>query len=214
MSAITKKCLKNLIGNGKAAKVLKAIQEYAWFSDHLIMHSTYRKVVWQKPNTSIYKIVYLIEDNRLFVYGDLGDAVYSWSERISWKFLHDMCFSYFHSKCCASEHGLPWLDWCASTCAEDLRVAGDEERLNEEEFQECIQYADHEQTWRNFVFEESLPSTTYDKIQPEELISFGYAPALRCVGHWYGLQLVTYQMKKDKLHAWKDLSSDFSKHDG
>jgi hypothetical protein len=199
ISVEEKESVAKLIGNGKASKVLKEIQDQNWFTDHLITLGTYEKVVWQKPGTSMYKVVYLIDNNRLFVYGDIGDAVYSWSECITWKFLHDMCFSYFHSKCRASETGLPWLDWCTETCMKDLREAVKQGRLDEAVLYECANYADSEQTWRRFVLEEMANS-----IQPEELLSFGSAPALRCVGHWYGLQLVTYRLKKDNntLYNW------------
>jgi len=60
---------------------------------------------WSKPGTWVDGMRFVIHRGWLTVLGDLGEAVYQWSSRISPEFLSDLNFDYFRSKCQASEIG-------------------------------------------------------------------------------------------------------------
>jgi hypothetical protein len=47
----------------------------------------------------------------LFVSGDVGDAVYSWSEVQDLRWISESDLGYFASKCTASEYGRGYQDW-------------------------------------------------------------------------------------------------------
>lgn len=84
-----------------------------------------KKVVvirWGRPNSGFYSIYYTLFGNVLMVCGDLGEAVYQWSEEITLKFLSGLHIDYFASKCQASPHGRGFLDWDAEAC--EAEIAG------------------------------------------------------------------------------------------
>jgi len=60
------------------------------------------RILWKKPNTSCYRVDYLIYGGMLLVCGDLGDAAYQWSGSINLKFLAGCDIGYFGGKCRAS----------------------------------------------------------------------------------------------------------------
>lgn len=85
-----------------------------WFSKHVAsveQHGNIQKVIWKRPDTGIYSVYYLISGRHLFVYGDIGDAVYVWGSPINLEFLANLSLSYFASKCQASEHGRGYVSW-------------------------------------------------------------------------------------------------------
>lgn len=66
---------------------------------------------WKKPSTSTYYIRYILDRGSLIVTGDMGEAIYQWSERITLKFLNGCYFGYFAGKCQASEVGRDFKEW-------------------------------------------------------------------------------------------------------
>ena len=77
-----------------------------WFKDHQASLSDPRDSVqrlsWKKPGTTCYAMIFLLSGGYLCVLGDLGEAVYQWSEKVSLRFLADCSLDYFGSKCQAS----------------------------------------------------------------------------------------------------------------
>lgn len=66
---------------------------------------------WKRPGTVIDSVNMRIEGRYLLVWGDLGDAVYCWSQPISFKFLSGLNEDYFAGKCLASEAGRGFREW-------------------------------------------------------------------------------------------------------
>ncbi len=106
-----------------------------------------RVIDWHKTNTSIYGIRYIIDRNYLLVTGDVGEAIYQWSQVIDLPFLASCDMSYFVSKCQSSEYGRGGQSW-------DRDLA--ENRLNEmmwEETKEWVlvksQEISPEELWKN-----------------------------------------------------------------
>lgn len=84
------------------------------FSEHEVHYANYgpyRELYWAKPRTRINSILYVIRSHCLYVSGDLGDAIYHWSNNLSWEFLSNLGLDYFASKCEASEYGEGYLEW-------------------------------------------------------------------------------------------------------
>lgn len=68
---------------------------------------------WKAPKTFINSLFFQIRGNTLLAFGDLYDAVYSWSSPISWNWLAGLGIGYFSEKCRASPHGAGGLRWNA-----------------------------------------------------------------------------------------------------
>jgi hypothetical protein len=106
-----------------------------WFKDHqahmeefsapTIQPTVLKRItrlLWARPGTTNYWCSFIICGQALMVYGDIGEAVYGWNDKITFEFLKGLDLDYFASKCCASEHGRGFHDW-------DMRVA--KEKLKE-----------------------------------------------------------------------------------
>ena len=78
-----------------------------------------QEIEWGNPKSSAYYIRYLLNGNRVFVCGDVGDAVYSLTERADIKRIaEEYDLHYFTGKITATEHGKYSFD--SSTAAERL----------------------------------------------------------------------------------------------
>lgn len=80
-----------------------------WFKDHraqcLAVTTDFRVIEWRNPQSWVYGVRFIMHRRWLVVVGDIGEAVYEWSEDISPEFLRGLDFDYFRSKCRASESG-------------------------------------------------------------------------------------------------------------
>ena len=66
---------------------------------------------WAKPGTGTYSCTYIIYRRWLFIAGDIGEAIFEWSEKISPQFLAGCDWHYFLGKCQASPHGRNFESW-------------------------------------------------------------------------------------------------------
>jgi hypothetical protein len=86
-----------------------------WFKNHIVKahvhHGKVEQFVWGEPGTRNCKIQYLLHNNYLYVSGDLGEAIYEWSEDVSLKFLADCGMDYFGGKCRASSEEPKGKTW-------------------------------------------------------------------------------------------------------
>lgn len=100
-----------------------------WFLKHIAKFSTYRNeqderiefLFWTRPDSSIYRIRYMIYHNLLFVSGDVGEAIYRWSSEISFSWLAGLDYSYFSGKCQASEVGRDYISWDQDKAVKNLK---------------------------------------------------------------------------------------------
>lgn len=82
-----------------------------WFKDHKARLKDENILIFRNPKCFSYAMHYVIYGNRLFVTGDLIDAVFTWSDQLTFKWLSDLNLDYFQSKCrCAdqSDCGMVW----------------------------------------------------------------------------------------------------------
>ena len=87
---------------------------------------------WRRPGEVWYWVRYIISGRFLMVCGDIGEAVYEWSENLTWEFLAGCDSHYFASKCMASECGRGGRTWDSEVAEYNLqdninRWAADEE---------------------------------------------------------------------------------------
>ena len=68
-------------------------------------------LIWSKPGSSMYRVDYLVYGHHLVVVGDLGEAVYGWSERVTLEWIAKLDLDYFAGKCEASEKGRHYVQW-------------------------------------------------------------------------------------------------------
>lgn len=146
---------------------------------------------WKKPGTVIYWIDYIISGHFLCVYGDAGDAIYAWSENLTWEFLKTCDLDYFHGKCQASEAGRDFVQWNQRAlidaidwwCTNDRSVS-----------KARIQQIKDEARGTTCATEWLEVCSNYPKIFPEpvyEFADYGKSIHVRCVGHWVGIQMAT-----------------------
>lgn len=88
-----------------------------------------------RPRSSYYLLRYhLVTPATLVVVGDLGDAIYRWSEAVTFPWIANCSLDYFHGKAVASAGGRTgdWYDWDADQalkrCQEFLREQSDRVR--------------------------------------------------------------------------------------
>ena len=85
-----------------------------WFKDHRAVFSDcgmFKTLEWGNPGTSNYWLRAIISKRTLIIYGDIGDAIYQWSQELDWQWLSGLGLGYFSGKCQASEEGRQYVDW-------------------------------------------------------------------------------------------------------
>jgi len=167
---------------------LEMIKEHKWFKDHQVTSHSIDRIVWQKPGSSVYRADYILHGPFLAVVGDMGEAVYQWSENLTWAFLNGLNFGYFHSKCRASPKGFPWYDWDEQVARKQVDELFDgSDYLDKSNRDECLSACSSESDWQMFTMEKGYEMLGSDWWE----LNIGKVPALQCVGHWYGLKLAT-----------------------
>ena len=130
---------------------------------HVATHTVFKSedgqieyLLWKKPGTSNYMVTYIIAGGYLYVSGDLGEAIYQWSDRISFEWLAKLDLYYFSSKCQASEYGRGYKEWCSTEAEEDVKIMLEEASENgdcvcTEEDEECKCFEKHKkELWDKF----------------------------------------------------------------
>lgn len=180
-----------------------------WFKDHIASYEKLNDSVsilnWQRPGTSFYKIRYVLDNNRIYISGDCGEAVYVLTEKASLDRLYQYDITYFTGK-------------LACFCEEKYDFDSQQaiERLNElkKEFYECETVPDF--TYDHIMFEliEAAGDCTYRSHWHDVLVMFNdqitdYYPDLfdtladignqlncRLIGYLIGLKMAFEQIKQ------------------
>lgn len=79
-----------------------------WFKDHVATVTEHEGVTildWRKPGTNMYAVRYIFSGNRLFISGDLGDAIYWLTWKATIASFEDVGLHYLMGKltCCSRE---------------------------------------------------------------------------------------------------------------
>jgi hypothetical protein len=175
------------------------------------------KIRWQQPGTWCFAVKYIITDNVLMVYGDLGEAVYVWGSPISLQFLSTLGIDYFASKCMASEEGQGYREWCYETAEKYLQDEIDERirdfDINFEDepkpenitFKDLIEYnggdsmtLQYKEEWNRFMADLDdycLEFPSGAKLSMEDRWDIGMVISSRCKLHLIGIQMAYKQLQ-------------------
>lgn len=178
-----------------------------WFKDHeatvITDNPSVTIINWQKADSWNYGCRFIIHSHWLLVVGDIGEAVYQWSQRISAEFLSELNFDYFHGKCVASEDGRQFnmwdhreayrlvQEWLAEADANNFPTEEDDERRHLRNITEHTDRQEFEELVRK-AYDEGLD----DCETAAYLSGCGLVPHPRCVGHFVGLQMAIAQLNK------------------
>lgn len=159
---------------------------------------------WKKPGTGIFGVRYIIDQNILFVSGDLGFAVYRWSERITWDFLAGCDLDYFSSKCEASENGKMYIEFSQTLLIKQMeeRIREYKELSEEDSFYKKSVEEMEELSWR-FHTETEFEWNTFLKNNAYEMWSDDWYEAYpngkqitgRCKLHLTGIKMAVSQKR-------------------
>jgi hypothetical protein len=165
-------------------------------------------VDWRKPGTGVMAIRYRIDGKYLLVTGDMGDAIFAWSQPISFRFFANCGLDYFKEKCVAKPADIEarFFDtWCDHelrlTVDGQLEVMKDDEEDPEKigELQGAFESFGYDrQEWQQFLCSGNLK-------MDGELLSIlyngGYRTHTRCRAMLLGLQMVHKQLEKMGIQA-------------
>lgn len=157
-------------------------------------------LVFRRQDSSIYLLEYFIHRNTLVVIGDVGDAIYRWSQPITFEWLARLDVQYFAEKCVASERGFRFMEWDTQLARAriDAFIAGLEEDRNPHKLSSAdrrMLYAasgsSHE-LWR--TFEHELSDDARRLIGSFDcLAEIGQRVAARCAAHLQGIKMAMKQ---------------------
>lgn len=166
-------------------------------------------IVFRRPGTSFYSMTFRIQGGYLIVTGDLGEAVYQWSERLTWDFLAGLNFGYFESKCQAHRNGYNARGWDDSVAeyrlAEYLRDAFPEESPPEGLgvagaiaglVGDCVEDPPigHREEWIDWLREYGYDA--FGDAWWEWAPSVGEVPDFQILAHWVGLTAAIAQLNE------------------
>lgn len=153
----------------------ETIHEHGYFKKHEVLRHEVMPngaefMTFGQPGTINCRLEYIYYAGRLFVSGDLGEAVYAWYSANSLEWVSGCGAGYFAGKCEASENGRGYKEWdscwAEADMKEQLLTPGDhcEDYGNcekceefdhelEEDYKDCDCYRSHkaaEKRWAAF----------------------------------------------------------------
>lgn len=168
----------------------------SWFANH---KATMKDgwLIWSAPNTSVYRCDFHVYRNNLIVVGDIGDAVFTWSQVVTFDWIAGCNFDYVMGKCQASGSGRRLYDWNGEYMMEILAEhltdedTGDKSMLTEAVQRGAQNACHYEQEWYQWV------SANGDLLGDDygEWITAGQVHALRGCGMFEGLRMAVAQLK-------------------
>lgn len=186
----------------------KKICRDEWFKDHVasiilghvghgLEPSNVQVTVinWKNPKSWNYGCRFIIHRRWLTVVGDIGEAVFEWSEDITLKFLASLDFDYFLSKCRASESGKDFEMWnskaAISRLQEFLRDGTGTEQKVEDAIADLLPYSGNKHEWCEAIYNGVATFKDYDFA----LSDAGSVPHTRAIGMFVGLQMAIASFK-------------------
>ncbi len=173
-----------------------------WFRDHIAQQTPVAEgapahLRWTHPDSTNFRINYILFNGTLCVIGDLGEAAYCWYSPLQWSAFRGMEFSYFRSKAHDLEgytdlrewvpkHAVEWITPILAEHPESTQKA-----FADDDWQSSTEDA---RTWEIFLTD-VVQAPDLDGEGINELIAAGHAPSLRCLAHWIGLQMAVQQLQ-------------------
>lgn len=173
-------------------------KHHAEYSRAELGRATVERLIWREPGTSINRVDYLCDGGRLFVAGDLGDAIYiTGAHDLAWWTRCDL--SYFASKCDASEYGRGYKTWDDAECRARVNGQVEQMRADGETVDADRVYAalyaigDGRDAWTEWMRGEA--SDLFGDDWWDFVPNFGVRPDQRCALHLAGLKAAMTQLR-------------------
>lgn len=131
----------------RSQRIEKEIKEY-WFKEHkaeLVECGDITILNWKKHNSGTYYVRYVFDGCRMYISGDIGEAVFNLTWKASIHSFDDLCLGYFLSKMSTSSNGKYEFD--SDTAKEKIiewksQLLEDKEFNNEEDKEEFLETID------------------------------------------------------------------------
>lgn len=199
-------------------QIKKEIREN-WFKDHiaiLTQHGDLQVLDWKRPGTICYYCRYVFDGNKMYVSGDIGEAVF----RLTWKAdvhsFNDIGTHYFMEKMQAysddrydydGEEAAESLRYWLSEHLKDMEFDTDEDKQEFlETFEELVDAAeccDSENQWAWEYVNEQYNDfiSQMDTDAWEWIYHIGRVVPHRILGYIVGLQMASEQLKISSVSA-------------
>lgn len=166
-----------------------------------------KTLTWRNPESTNYYCRYVIDGRVLCVYGDIGEAVYAWGDKLNWSWLANMDLHYFEEKCQASESGRSFVDWDARVALEQLKAFLREtdssyghkcyKMVEQQGGFDAVSMKPEWDMWLNSQYNGALS----EFMQTEDFSTMrdcGEVFAYRCQGHLIGIKMAFEQLKAEE----------------
>ena len=201
---------------GSMNNIEKEIRE-VWFENHEAklkeIDDIGQALVWKERGTNVYKVVYYMIGNKLFISGDLDDAVFDLTWQATLESFQGINLRNFHSKLSAIE-GDEW-GWSNQEAVNYLeeKISYLSSEFNAEEVDEkhikilekmkkVASFCQSAKGWENDIAYVGN-DTLFDRLQEydpdcwEWVFSIGKVIPKKVVAYWVGLQMAYKQLEKE-----------------
>lgn len=202
----------------RGEEIIKELKEY-WFKDHkavLTKHGDLEVLDWRKPGTSNYAVRYVFDGYRMYISGDIGEAVFYLTWKAHIHSFNGLNIGYFLEKMEAGEE----TKW-DSEAAEQSLLEWKEERLQnpEDYFENKTEEAEFEILVDNLIdaandcnsteqwcwqyvhgeYEEEI--SRFDDDYWEWMYTIGNVTPYHTYGFLIGLQMASEQLKESEVES-------------
>jgi hypothetical protein len=195
--------------------IIKDLKEY-WFKDHkatLTKQGDLEVLVWRNPNSGSYATRYVFDGSKMYISGDIGEAVFCLTWKANVHSFNDIYISYFMEK--ISAYNEDRYDFDCNVASERLEqwkqdLLEDREFENEFDEEEFIETIDNmiddvancngEEQWAWEYVNEKYSDfiSENDPDYWEWMYKIGRVIPQRIYAYLVGLQMASEQLKESK----------------
>ena len=181
-----------------------------WFKDHIVKTYIHQEIpglehlFFARPESNNYSLIFIRTRGTLFVGGDLGDAIYCWSQDNSLEWISNCNFGYFHGKCHASPSGRKYVTWNSEHAIKTIldHFDHDPDAVKRIEDSSWRDYIHSEFEWFGWC-NENATEVFEDQDWWEWAGSVGEVPDIHCRSHLIGLQEAMKKLNKGDTNVQK-----------
>lgn len=192
----------------------KEIREY-WFKDHkaeIEKHGDITILKWRNPNSSSYYVRYVFDGSRMYITGDIGEAVFNLTWKAEVHSFHDVYLRYFLEKMSTCSNGKyefdsdtakeKLIEWKAKVLEDKGFENQDDKEEFLETFDEMIEDAnccDGEQQWAWEYVNEKYSDfiSEIDADYWEWIYEIGRVIPYHNYAYLIGLKMASEQLRKE-----------------
>ena len=181
-----------------------------WFNDHqatLTKHGDLEVIEWREPGTNIYYCRYVFDKNRIYISGDIGQAIFDLTWKATIHSFDDINLGYFYSKLSAfsddkkdfnSDNTVKRLREWLNNLHEDGTDYDHEEM--EELFGRARSVTEHWE-WVEAIHKQESFISELDVDYWEWMYGCGDEIPIRIKGYLIGLKMASEQLKAVKIEG-------------